>query len=128
MKLIEELQGKGSSTLSMIVPLLDSQNEDLRYQAARAILAINSDPILSKKALRSILNSQKFRELMLEPKINGIATVVDALLHDSSANLSSLERRNLLRLLRVLLGPEAVITEQIEDGGKSESAEGVKDM
>lgn len=123
LQLLEELGEKAISQFPVVLPLLDSQHNEVRYRAARVIIACSADHDASLKALRSILTSSDFRDLLLDPNIKGLAALVEELLHDRSANLSPLERQNLLRLLRVQRGPDASIPEAlIPDGVLPESA------
>lgn len=115
LKLLEELGQKGISQTPVVLPLLEASNNDLRYQAARTIIAGNSDRTSSVKALRSILNSVYFRKLFEEPRLEGLLELTKSLLDDPHSDLPVGEKRDLLRLLRVLQGPETVMPEPLDN-------------
>lgn len=118
LELVEDLGDKAAIHFALLPPLLKSQSNEVRYQAARAIIAVGVDPAISRQALRDILNSPKFRDLLLNTRLNNLSSTADSLNNASDANLTSYERRNLLRLLKVIRGPSAVIAESLEDLAK----------
>jgi hypothetical protein len=114
LELMEELKEKAISQLPTVLPLLEARNNEVRYRAARAVIASNVDKSAATKALRSIVNSVNFRDLLVNHDLNGLTNLTESLLKDPTPDLSLIEKRDLLKLLKELRGPNSIVPEPIE--------------